>query len=470
MRDGHLFRMPSHHRSAAELPQLPGTRSRRDGDRNGLSNTPSLESASSEIVIIGAGPAGMAAALRASESEVQVTLVDDNSGPGGQIWRGGESSHLGSQASRWFANFSTAKIRTITSAQVISAHHDTRMLLVETPDRLIELRYKKLILATGARELFLPFPGWTLPGIVGVGGIQALAKSGMPVSGKRIAVAGSGPLLLAVAAYLAEHGARVVLIAEQASKRALLKFATQLFRHPAKIIQAVGLQKNLFRIEYRQNCWIEAAEGDDRVRCLRFRQGNRTWNVHCDFAAVAYGLIPNTEIASLLGCKLLAGAVVVDELQMTSTAGVFCAGENTGIGGVDLSLIEGEIAGYAAAGQPERCRPLFAKRSRARHFADVLNRSFHLRQELKQLSKADTVVCRCEDVSYGALQGAVSLRAAKLHMRCGMGPCQGRICGPATEFLFGWKMESIRPPIFPARIGSLAVESGSMQEESNSQL
>jgi NADPH-dependent 2,4-dienoyl-CoA reductase/sulfur reductase-like enzyme len=467
MRDGHLLRMPSNDRSAAELPQLPSARSGRNGSRNGVSNTSSLESASSEIVVVGAGPAGMAAALRASESGVQVTLLDDNPGPGGQIWRGGDTAPLGSEASGWFARFSRTNVRTITSAQVISAHNASRMLLVETPDRLIELRYKKLILATGARELFLPFPGWTLPGIVGVGGLQALAKSGLPVSGKRIVVAGSGPLLLAVAAYLAEHGARVILIAEQASRRALLMFVAQLFRHPAKIIQAAGLQKNLFGIEYRQNCWVEAAEGDDRVRCLHFRQGERTWSVDCDFAAVAYGLIPNTEIASLLCCKLAAGVVAVDDLQTTSTADVFCAGENTGIGGVDLSLVEGEIAGYAAAGQAERCRPLFAKRSRVRHFADLLNRSFRLRQELKQLPKADTIVCRCEDVSYGTLQGAASFRAAKLQMRCGMGPCQGRICGPATAFLFGWKLDSIRPPIFPARIGSLAVESGSMEEESN---
>jgi NADPH-dependent 2,4-dienoyl-CoA reductase/sulfur reductase-like enzyme len=407
----------------------------------------------------------MAAALRASESGVQVTLLDDNPGPGGQIWRGGDTVHLGSQASSWFTRFSRAKVRMVTGAQVISAHHAFRMLLVETPDRLIELRYGKLILATGARELFLPFPGWTLPGIMGVGGLQALAKSGLPVSGKRIAVAGSGPLLLAVAAYLAEHGAQVVLIAEQASRRALLQFAAQLFRHPAKIIQAAGLQKDLFGIEYRQNCWVEAAEGDNRLRRLRFRQGERTWSIHCDFAAVAYGLIPNTEIASLLGCKLLAGAVAVDDQQMTSTADVFCAGESTGIGGVDLSLIEGEIAGYAAAGQAERCRPLFAKRSRARRFADLLHRSFRLRPELKQLPKADTVICRCEDVSYGILQGAPSFRAAKLQMRCGMGPCQGRICGPATEFLFGWKLEGVRPPIFPARIGSLAMESGWMEED-----
>jgi D-hydroxyproline dehydrogenase subunit alpha len=418
---------------------------------------------------VGAGPAGMAAASRAAESGAPVTLLDDNLGPGGQIWRGGNTAQLGSPASGWFRRFNQAKVRTVTSAQVIAAQHASRLLLVETPDRLLELRYKKLILATGARELFLPFPGWTLPGIVGVGGLQALAKSGLPVAGKRIAVAGSGPLLLAVAAYLAKHGAHVVLIAEQASRRALAAFAAQLLRHPAKILQAVGLQKSLFGIEYWQNCWVEAAEGDDRVRRLHLRQGPRTWTVECDFAAVAYGLIPNTEIASLLGCQLLAGAVGVDELQMTSTADVFCAGESTGIGGLDLSLVEGEIAGYAAAGQVERCRSLFAKRSRARQFADLLNRSFRLRPELKQLPRADTVVCRCEDVSYETLQSAPSFRAAKLQRRCGMGPCQGRICGPASEFLFGWQRDDIRPPIFPARIGSLAVESGSLEEEPNLQ-
>ena len=148
----------------------------------------------------------------------------------------------------------------------------------------------------------------------------------------------------------------------------------------------------------------------------------------------------------------------MDDLQRTSVNGVYCAGETTGIGGVDLSLAEGQIAGYAATCQTTAARKLFPMRRRARQFAEALNGAFALRSELKALPNGNTIVCRCEDVTLGRLQSAGSWRAAKLHTRCGMGPCQGRICGPATQFLFGWQAESVRPPIFPARIESFLEE------------
>jgi NADPH-dependent 2,4-dienoyl-CoA reductase/sulfur reductase-like enzyme len=158
--------------------------------------------------------------------------------------------------------------------------------------------------------------------------------------------------------------------------------------------------------------------------------------------------------------------VTVNEWQQSSVPQVYCAGECTGIGGVDLSLVEGEIAGYASCGKQDLARRLFRKRDKARKFARNLSKAFALREELKALSQGDTPVCRCEDVSYGKLKNLPSFRAAKLHTRCGMGPCQGRICGPAADFLFGWRVESVRPPIFPARIGSLAVEEA-IQEETD---
>jgi NADPH-dependent 2,4-dienoyl-CoA reductase/sulfur reductase-like enzyme len=137
----------------------------------------------------------MAAAVRAHECGAKVTLIDDNPATGGQIWRGGGHSV-------WFEHLRDAHVQTLTGAQVVSGDADAKTLLVEHGHRAQEVPYDKLILATGARELFLPFPGWTLPGIFGVGGLQALAKSGWPIRGKRIVVAGTGPLLLAVAVYL----------------------------------------------------------------------------------------------------------------------------------------------------------------------------------------------------------------------------------------------------------------------------
>ena len=411
-----------------------------------------------DILIVGAGPAGMAAAVRAHESGARVLVVDDNPKAGGQIWRGGGRAHAGSQSGHWFARLATTGIPVLTSTQVVSAAGSSRTLLVETTGQSLELRFRKLVIATGAREIFLPFPGWTLPGVMGVGGLQALAKSGLPVAGKLVVVAGSGPLLLAVAAHLRKAGAHVKLIAEQVTRKAVTQFAFGLLNHPAKVLQASALRFSLAGIPYRFGCWVEAAEGNGRVDRLRLRQGQKTWTETCDYAAIAYGLYPNNEMASLLGCRIQETAVVVNEWQQSSVDHAYCAGECTSIGGIDLSLIEGEIAGYAACGKYDLARRLFRKRDNARRFADKLNKAFALREELRALPQADTLICRCEDVSYGKLKNMSSFRAAKLHTRCGMGPCQGRICGPATDFLFGWRTESVRPPIFPVRIGSLIMD------------
>ncbi|MBV8706661.1 MAG: NAD(P)/FAD-dependent oxidoreductase [Acidobacteriaceae bacterium] len=411
-----------------------------------------------DVLIVGAGPAGMAAAVRSCESGARVLVIDDNPGAGGQIWRGQKQRGAPSQSAIWFQRFAAMHIPFLTSAQVISIASSARTLLAETSGQSLELRFRKLVIATGAREIFLPFPGWTLPGITGVGGLQALAKSGMPVTGKSIIVAGSGPLLLAVAAYLRKAGAHVKLIAEQISRRAAARFLLILLSHPSKVSQAAALRFALAGTPYRFDCWVEAAEGDGRLRSLQLRQGERTWTEECDYAAVAYGLYPNNEIPSLLGCRMQGATVVVNKWQQSSVDHVYCAGECTGIGGVDLSLIEGEIAGYASCGKYDLAQRLFGKREEAQKFAGKLNKAFALREELKLLPQGHTLVCRCEDVSYGKLKNMPSFRGAKLHTRCGMGPCQGRVCGPAAEFLFGWRTESVRPPIFPARIGSFTVD------------
>jgi NADPH-dependent 2,4-dienoyl-CoA reductase/sulfur reductase-like enzyme len=189
---------------------------------------------------------------------------------------------------------------------------------------------------------------------------------------------------------------------------------------------------------------------------VTFSNGRTTWKQPCDYLACGFGLVPNLELPLLLGCGVRDGAVQVDEWQQTTVPGVFCAGETTGVGGLELALAEGQIAGWTAAGRQERAREFFAGRSRALRFKNSLDRAFALRAELKVLAKADTLVCRCEDVPFDRLQQHDSWRAAKLQTRCGMGPCQGRVCGPAVEFLFGWRAESVRPPILPAPLGRLA--------------
>ena len=414
---------------------------------------------SSDVLVVGSGPAGVAAAVRASEQGARVLVIDDNPRAGGQIWRDPQSEHHGLQARRWFNRLTQSNIRFLPSTQIIGGSASSRSLLLENLEGSAELPFQKLVIATGARELSLPFPGWTLPGVMGAGGLQALVKSGLPVKGKKVILGGSGPLLLAVAAHLRKFGASVKLIAEQASRSAVLRFGFRLFEYPGKLLQAAGLVSKLASVHVHHNCWVTAAEGNGRLECLHFIQNDKTWTERCDYAGIGYGLYPNAEVASLLGCRMNGPAVAIDERQQSSIDGVYCAGECTGVGGVDLSLIEGEIAGYTACGRHDRAKHLLSRRTKARLFVQHLDATFALRPELKSLARQSTIVCRCEDVTFEQLSSYTSFRAAKLQRRCGMGPCQGRICGPATEFLFGWRAGSVRPPLFPARFESLSTSS-----------
>jgi NADPH-dependent 2,4-dienoyl-CoA reductase/sulfur reductase-like enzyme len=416
-----------------------------------------------KIVVIGGGPAGLAAATSAAKSTSDIAVIDDNPALGGQIWRRGIYGAPGEQARSWIER--TAAITVFNRAKVITVAPPD-LLVVETATEAFEVQFERLVIATGARELFLPFPGWTLPGVMGAGGLQALVKGGLSVSGRRVVVAGSGPLLLAVAAYLKGKGAHVLTIAEQASWSKLATFALHLARYPGHIGQAGSLGLSLAGVPLRAGCWVSQAHGPERLEAVTLHQGDKAWMVGCDYLACGFGLVPNVELLSALGCAVSNGVVQVDEWQQSSLSHIYCAGEVTGIGGLDLSLVEGQIAGFAATGQLDEARACFARRAHARRFAALLANSFALCDELRTLATADTVVCRCEDVPFHALQQHPNWRSAKLHTRCGMGPCQGRVCGAATNFLFGWTPASVRPPITPARLASLAhIETYSGQEQ-----
>ena len=405
-----------------------------------------------DVLIVGGGPAGLAAAVTAGENGARVGIVDDNPSLGGQIWRG--ESDSATEASYWIGKLREQSVEFFPATRVFD-QLQPGVLRAETGDGFLALEYRKLILATGARERFLPFPGWTLPNVLGAGGLQALVKSSLPISGKRVVVAGTGPLLLAVAAYLRKRGAEIPMVCEQASRFSLAKFSITLLWYPEKVHQARSFRRDLAGVRFITNCWPIAAEGNGILRAVVLSRGNRTERVSCDYLACGFHLVPNTELASLLGCRLRDGFVYVDEFQQTSIPDVFCAGEPTGIGGVELSLVEGQIAGSAAAGRSDEARKLFPRRRRLRSFARILDRTYALRAELKTLAVPDTIVCRCEDVNYGHLRSYSSWRAAKLQTRCGMGPCQRRVCGPAVEFLLNWTPESTRPPIFPTTLRNL---------------
>lgn len=405
-----------------------------------------------DILVVGGGAAGLSAALAASENAARVTLVDDNPQLGGQIWRAEMGRIKTPAAKRLIEAVNKEQIEIVAGTQVFGTAAENR-LLAETSGGTVELEFDKLIIATGARERFLPFHNWTGNNVFGAAGLQALVKGGMDVKGKRIVVAGTGPLLFAVAAYLKSKGARILAIVEQAPAAKVNRFAWGLWRYPTKLFQAIALRTRLIRTRYLTDCWVTSyADWYDLAGLV---QNGRHSVMECDMLACGFDLVPNIELAGMLGCKIEDGRVVVDEFQLTSCENIFCAGEPTGIGGVDASLAEGQIAGYAATGNELEARGVFADRERAARFAEKLNSTFALRDELRVLAQDSDIVCRCEDVKYAQLKHFDSFRDAKLQTRCGMGPCQGRICGIACEFIFGWESAAVRPPIFPVKLENL---------------
>jgi Pyruvate/2-oxoglutarate dehydrogenase complex, dihydrolipoamide dehydrogenase (E3) component, and related enzymes len=414
-----------------------------------------------DVLIVGAGPAGIAAATTAAKHGRKVLLLDDNASAGGQIWRDGISSRhseIDTKKSSAIAALCSSGAEILMGRRVIDAPQQgvLRAAIENSSANTVETyAWSHLVIATGARERFIPFPGWTLPGIFGAGGLQTLVKGGFNVKGKRVVVAGTGPLLLAVAAHLRKYGATVVCIAEQASWSQILPFAASLCSQPTKLLQGAQYRIELSGIPYRSGCWPIEATGETSLRSIRLSNGRRTWEEPCDLLACGFHLVPNTELALLLGCALEGDFIRVDEQQRTSIENVFCVGEPTGIAGLAAALVQGKIAGLAISGQTEQVAALQGQRVRECLFGKRLEKAFRLRSELQSLATPETTVCRCEDVRYNQLKEQPSWADAKLQTRCGMGPCQGRICGPATQSLFGWRSNSVRPPIFPISLDLL---------------
>lgn len=436
-----------------------------------------------DVLVIGAGPAGLAAAAAAESRGAQVVLADMQPRAGGQVWRH-DLRRPAPAAARAAIDAVSARpnLRSLQQAQVVALQPG--QALIEQAGAAMAIDYRALVLATGARELLLPFPGWTLPGVTGAGALQALVKQGWPIAGKRVLVAGSGPLLLAAAATLRAHGARLLAICEQAPAAQLNAFAARLWRWPAKLGQAAGLRLRLAGVPYRAGTWVRAAFGEDGLSEVEIESARGVERIACDHLAVGYGLVANTELARQLGCELDAeGAharLRIDARLMTSVAGVYAAGEACGIGGVDSARIEGAMAGLFAVGADAEAQALRARQCRARAFAALLPRHFAVRAQVHAAATAQCVVCRCEDVRLDELRGHADARAARLATRCGMGSCQGRICGAALAELGVFARDAAggprpspvpaidvlhkpvaaahaaRAPAFPTRLASLA--------------
>lgn len=406
-----------------------------------------------DVVVIGAGPAGLSAAVAAAEAGRSVLVIDQAPQVGGQLWRhrGGEEVAPALAAlTRRLTLFGVAVAR---QATVVDAPAPGT-LVVRFDGRMDQIRAGAIVLATGAVERLLPFPGWTLPGVLGIGGLQALLKAGMPVRGQRVVLAGTGPLLLPVAATVAKGGGELALVAEQAAGAAVRRFAARALRDPRRLLQAARLRAPWWRVPYRPDSWVVEARGGDRLREVTMQVGDETRTLPCDWLGAAAGLVPRTELGELLGCALVGDAIAVDDRQATSVPGIWAAGECCGVKGEAGGMAEGTIAGHAAAADatplPSAVR---RRRDAGRRLGDALASAFAPRPELHARAAPDTILCRCEDVPVGAIDPAWTQRQAKLWTRVGMGACQGQVCGPACAALYGWARNATRPPLGSPPLG-----------------
>jgi NADPH-dependent 2,4-dienoyl-CoA reductase/sulfur reductase-like enzyme len=427
------------------------------------------------ITIIGGGPAGLAAALSAADAGAKVRLIEASARLGGQYWRHlpesgphpwtGQANLQSDYKEGWELRTQVLdhpNIEVICDAQIWSVvrvdNTVTLHFLESGVDRTVETR--ALILATGAYDRTLPFPGWDIPGVMTPGGAQALLKGSNVLAGKKIVLAGSGPFLLPVAAGLSQAGGEIVGLYEAHQFRRWIFHARVALANLPKLLQGVRYFRVLFskRIFLKRGfAVISAHAGSDGVlESVKVARIDSDFHilagservVRCDVVAVGWGFTPDLSIAHSLGLQQEFGAdgsavVSVDEMQATNQSGIFAAGEITGIGGADLSLTEGRIAGRTAADflkkidrsvTRAKIATLLHTRNQQRDFARSLAQIYSVKDGWRSWLTEETIVCRCEEVSCGSLKeaihelGATEVRSAKMFCRVGMGACQGRIC------------------------------------------
>jgi NADPH-dependent 2,4-dienoyl-CoA reductase/sulfur reductase-like enzyme len=453
------------------------------------------------LVVVGAGPAGMAAAQTAAQQGVEVLVLDEQAQPGGQIYRNVDSSPLAEVdlLGKEYA-FGKPLVQTFRHAHLDYFPASSVWYLDKSGELGVleqgihrRLRAERIIIASGAQERPMPFPGWQLPGVMTAGAGQILLKSAAMVPGQKPVLAGSGPLLLLLAwQYLrAGVGLNAIVDTTPAGNRwSALRHLPRAIAASDYLFKGLRLMLSIRHARvpwYRQATDLQA-EGSERLQGLRFKSKGKTQHLDASLVLLHQGVIPALHIVEAAGCEIEWNEAQqcwqprVDAWGESSQPGIFIAGDGAGIGGARAATLSGKLAGLQVAHQlglveqsqrDRLARPV--RNARDRHLAirPFLDAYYRI-AENALVPADDTLVCRCEEVTAAQIRSLVTLgcsgpNQAKAFVRCGMGPCQGRFCAATVENIFAQQRAtnvadigrfSARPPLKPITLGQLAAGVG----------
>ncbi|CAN7155266.1 FAD-dependent oxidoreductase [Bosea sp. LjRoot90] len=451
-----------------------------------------------DLIVLGAGPAGAAAAIKARSLGLSVTVIDEALSAGGQVYRAPSPALTATQPDADRRKGEELRAKLAASGAVLYANHRVWSLtagfsvIAIGPDGPLTLKGPNLIVAAGAVERHIPISGWTLPGVIGLAGATILLKAHGVLPGRRVVVAGSGPLLLLVANKIVAAGGEVAAIVDAAPRSAWLARLGSMLARPDLMARGAGWLLALLkaRVPIYSGSAIRAIQGTEGVESVTIGPVDRDWRpagdsvrtIAADAVCLGFGLLPSTEVTRLMGAEHhyepeLGGWVpVVDASLQSSVPGLFVAGDGAGVRGADAAPLSGELAALGVARRLGRGGDLASQvamidsawRKSAR-FGVAMSALAMPPPGAAAIIEAGATVCRCEGLTRATLYAAIAAGARtladlKATTRCGMGPCGGRVCGEAAAMVIaaatGWDRVAIgqpsaRPPLRPVPLAAI---------------
>jgi len=429
-----------------------------------------------DAVIIGMGPAGMAAAIEMAEQGVNTSVIDESPEAGGQIYRRfstgleiSDTNFLGPKhknGAKLIKRFNSLRHKiTVLSDTYVWGFFGANTLSLVKQGEICLVTFNKLLLTEGAMERSIPFPGWTLPGIMTLGGLQRTVIHERLLPGRRFLLAGCSPLLLPVAAALTAAGAEIIALCDTITLKDYLRLIPHLIRQKDLAHEAAAYFLPLLKssIPSFRPYAVVAAHGEQRVEEMTVAKLDKEWKpvpdsekkFSIDIGAVSYGFVPSARLARLCGCAHVYDPVQsywipkTDDYMRTSIDNIYVAGDSAGIGGADLAEVEGRIAANHIALElgrlsfknlEKRLEALYKVRNRIRGYSAAINKIFSPKTGLYSIMDGKTIVCRCEQVTREEIQKGISEFGCRninevKRTRVGMGLCQGRTCESVVTHL-----------------------------------